>query len=86
MSRWMRIGVIAMAAVWILPLRSAPAPAFVDMTWMSIANMYYEIGSLKIVTDGYISRVPQSEFYGGGGGLAQTHDPFMPDVAAITRV
>ena len=86
MSRWMRIGVIAMAAVWILPLRSAPAPAYVDMTWMSIANVYYEIGSLKILTDGYISRVPQSEFYGGGGGLAQTHDPFQPDVAAVTRV
>ena len=86
MSRWMRIGVIALAAVWIHPLRSAPAPPYVDMTWMSIANMYYEIGSLKIVTDGYISRVPQSEFYGGGGGLAQTHDPFKPDVAAVTRV
>jgi L-ascorbate metabolism protein UlaG (beta-lactamase superfamily) len=69
-------------------LRAALAvpPAFVDITWMSIANMYYELGSLNIVTDGYISRLPQSEFFGGGGGLAQTRRPFKPDVAAVTRV
>jgi L-ascorbate metabolism protein UlaG (beta-lactamase superfamily) len=86
LNKWNRIAFIALAVAWILPLRSAPAPAYVDMTWMSIANMYYEIGSLKILTDGYISRVPQSEFYGGGSGLAQTRDPFKPDVAAVTRV
>ena len=80
MTRWLTIAAIAIAVAW------APAPAYVDMTWMSIANMYYEIGSLKILTDGYISRVPQSEFFGGGSGLAQTHDPFKPDVAAVTRV
>jgi L-ascorbate metabolism protein UlaG (beta-lactamase superfamily) len=82
----MRIPAIAAVVAGIIPLLSAPAPAYVDMTWMSIANMYYEIGPLKILTDGYISRVPQSEFYGGGSGLAQTHDPFKPDVAAVTRV
>jgi L-ascorbate metabolism protein UlaG (beta-lactamase superfamily) len=86
MSRWMRFTLITLATVWILPLRSAPAPAYVDMTWMSIANMYYEIGSLKILTDGYISRVPQSEFHGGGGGLAQTRNSFKPDIPAVTRV
>jgi hypothetical protein len=85
MNKWKWIAV-ALAVTCLVPLHSAPAPAYVDMTWMSIANMYYEIGSLKILTDGYISRVPQSEFYGGGSGLAQTHDPFKPDVAAVTRV
>jgi hypothetical protein len=68
------------------PAALAVPPAFVDITWMSIANMYYELGSLNIVTDGYISRLPQSEFFGGGGGLAQTRRPFKPDVAAVTRV
>ena len=86
MNKWLRFIVIGLAVVWMVPLRSAPGPAYVDMTWMSIANIYYEIGSLKILTDGYISRVPQSEFYGGGSGLAQTRDAYKPDVAAVTRV
>jgi hypothetical protein len=37
----------------------AAPPAFVDITWMSISNMYYELGPLNIVTDGYITRLPQ---------------------------
>jgi L-ascorbate metabolism protein UlaG (beta-lactamase superfamily) len=65
---------------------SAAGPAFADITWMSISNMYYELGSLKIVTDGYITRLPEDAFYGGGGGYAQTRRPFRPDVAAVTRV
>ena len=62
------------------------APSYVDMTWMSIANMYYEIGPLGIVTDGYITRIPQSAFYGGGGGLAYTRKAYTPDTDGITRV
>ena len=72
--------------LWLLqPIAAAP-PGFVDITWMSISNMLYELGPLNIVTDGYISRLPQSEFFGGGGGYAQTRRPFTPDVAAVTRV
>ena len=56
------------------------------MTWMSISNLYYELGSLRILTDGYITRLPQSAFSGGGGGLATTNQAFKPDVAAVTRV
>lgn len=67
------------------PLFAAP-PAFVDITWMSISNMYYELGPLNIVTDGYITRLPQDAFFGGNGGYAQTKRPFTPDVAAVTRV
>jgi L-ascorbate metabolism protein UlaG (beta-lactamase superfamily) len=67
------------------PTLAAP-PAFVDITWMSISNMYYEIGPLNIVTDGYITRLPQDAFFGGGGGYAQTRRPFRPDIAAVTRV
>ena len=61
-------------------------PDHVDITWMSISNMFYEIGPLGIVADGYITRIPQSEFYGGGGGLAFTRRPHTPDVAGVTRV
>lgn len=90
MTSWIRnvaVAVVAVVATWaITSLSAVAAPSYVDMTWMSIANMYYQIGSLNIVVDGYISRVPQSEFYGGGGGLARTHDPYKPDVAAVTRV
>jgi len=53
---------------------------------MSISNVYYEVGSKHILTDGYITRLPQSAFYGGGGGLAQTRQPFQSDVAAVSRV
>ncbi|HET9219207.1 MAG TPA: hypothetical protein VFR18_19640, partial [Terriglobia bacterium] len=64
----------------------AAGPAFVEMTWMSIANMYYRIGDAGVVTDGYITRLPQAEFYGGGGGLAFTRKTYKPDLAAVTRV
>jgi hypothetical protein len=64
----------------------AAGPPFVDITWMSIANVYYELGSLRILTDGYITRLPQNAFSGGGGGLATTRQAFKPDVHAVTRV
>jgi hypothetical protein len=73
-------------AVYALQPMFAAPPAFVDITWMSISNMYYELGPLNIVTDGYITRLPQDAFFGGGGGYAQTKRPFTPDVAAVTRV
>ena len=80
---------VALAAVWIISAAAhmaAAAPSYVDITWMSISNLYYELGPLGIVTDGYVSRIPQSAFFGGGGGLASTHSPYKPDVAAVTRV
>jgi hypothetical protein len=67
------------------PVRAA-GPTFVDMTWMSISNIYYELGSLKILTDGYITRLPESAFSGGTSGLAHTDRAFAPDTAAVTRV
>src|SRR4030095_6837458 len=73
----------------ILLLAGAPrlaGPTFVEMTWMSMANMYYRIGNLGVVTDGYITRLPQEEFFGGGGGLGSTPKAHKPDVAAVTRV
>jgi hypothetical protein len=77
--------VLALVASVIGPVRAA-RPSLVDITWMSISNMYYQVGSLKIVTDGYFTRLPQSAFSGGGGGLATTSRPFRPDVDAVSRV
>jgi hypothetical protein len=64
----------------------AAPPAFVDITWMSISNMYFEIGSLNIIADGYFTRIPESAFFGGGGGLASTKTPYRSDAGAVTRV
>ena len=61
-------------------------PAHVDITWMSITNMFYELGATGVVTDGYITRIPQSAFYGASGGLAQSHAAYKPDSAAVARV
>jgi hypothetical protein len=73
-----------------LALACAPAlaagPAQVDITWMSIANLYIEAGPVKAVFDGYITRLPQRAFHGGGGGYAYTTQPFRPDIAAVSRV
>src|SRR3954451_18802936 len=53
---------------------------------MSISDIYYQLGPLNILTDGYFTRLPHSEFSGGGGGLAHTQDALKPDVAAVLRV
>jgi hypothetical protein len=84
--RSLAISIVFTALAFLIPAAWAVGPAFVDMTWMSIANMYYRIGNFGVITDGYISRIPQAEFYGGGGGLANTRNAHRPDVAAVTRV
>jgi hypothetical protein len=61
------------------------APDHVDITWMSIANMHFDVGERQIVADGYITRLPQDLFY-GGGGLDSTHRPVRPDEAAVREV
>src|SRR5687767_2691251 len=67
-----------------VPIR-ASGPSHVDLTWMSISNIYYELGALRILTDGYITRLPQSAFFGGRDGLANTRHAFKPDVDAVKR-
>ena len=81
-----RTAVAGLIALCALVSLQAAGPPFVDITWMSISNVYYELGSLRILTDGYITRLPQSAFVGGGGGLATTRQPFKPDVDAVRRV
>lgn len=61
-------------------------PAHVDLTWLSISNIHARIGPIGVLTDGYITRIPETEFFGGGGGLANTRRPWKPDVAEVSRV
>jgi glyoxylase-like metal-dependent hydrolase (beta-lactamase superfamily II) len=58
----------------------------VELTWMSIANWYFKMGDLRIIMDGYFTRVPQKLFFGGGGGLQFTTAPFSVDVPAVVKV
>jgi len=60
-------------------------PDHVSITWMSVTNVYYEIGRFHLLIDGYITRIPKEAFY-GGGGYAFTRHPHATDVAAVKRV
>ena len=73
-----------------LPARAADAPD-VEMTWMSIANWYFKIGDLRIVLDGYITRLPGAPFFYApknfpGDQYAYTKAPAKVDVASVARV
>ncbi|MEO8314110.1 MAG: hypothetical protein ABI645_04875 [Pseudomonadota bacterium] len=61
-------------------------PDHVDITWMSIANMHFDLGKEQILVDGYITRLPQEIFFGGGGGFKSTRRAMQPDVAAVREV
>jgi len=82
--RRMRAGMAAML-LGAAPVLAA-GPDHVDITWMSIANMHFAVGDLRILADGYITRIPEREFHGGGGGYAYTRTPWKPDVPAVSRV
>ena len=56
-----------LAAAWMslapaLPACAADAPE-VELTWMSIANWYFKIGDMRIVLDGYITRLPGAPWW-----------------------
>ncbi len=61
------------------------APDHVDITWMSITNMHFDLGKNQIVADGYITRLPQDLFF-GGGGVDSTRRAMRPDEAAVREV
>ncbi|HET7539615.1 MAG TPA: thrombospondin type 3 repeat-containing protein [Polyangiaceae bacterium] len=61
-------------------------PQHIDITWMTITNVYAELGALNVLIDGYVTRIPQSNFFGGGGGLQNTHSPNVPNIALVGQV
>ena len=70
---------------------SKAGPHEVELTWMSIANWYFRLGDLRIVMDGYITRVPGPPFFFAPVGFpadqfAFTQGPYDVDVASVTRV
>jgi hypothetical protein len=77
-------GILALCLCGVLP--AAWAADHVDITWMSITNLYLDFGRSRIVADGYITRLPQDLFFGGGGGLARTHRAMRSDEAAVREV
>ena len=58
-------------------------PEKVFLTWMSVTNWLFEVGEVRIVMDGYITRIPQDAFSGPSFATAA---PTKPDVPAIRRV
>ena len=62
------------------------APDHVDITWMSITNMYFELGDQKIVADGYITRLPEELFQRTDSIYGKTVRTARPDVAAVKEV
>jgi len=62
------------------------APGHVDITWMSIANMHFDLGGQQIVADGYITRLPPEIFYSGESGYGKTQRAVRPDEAAVKEV
>jgi len=62
------------------------APDHVDITWMSITNLYFDLGASRVLADGYITRLPQENFSGGTSGYGTTRHPVRPDEAAVKEV
>src|ERR671932_1917632 len=57
-----------------------PAPAQAQFTWMSIANWLFEVGNTRVVINGYISRIKESDFAGEGPtGLDRAKAPMKPE-------
>jgi L-ascorbate metabolism protein UlaG (beta-lactamase superfamily) len=63
---------------------SAPPASSVDITWLSVTNVYLRIGSVGVLTDGYVTRLPQSAFV--DQTLMRSRGAYRPDSAAVARI
>ncbi len=68
------------------PAPVSEAPQSVRFTYFGIANWTFQIGKLNIMMDGYMTRIPQNYFSGGGGGLAFTKAAYPIDKTAVDKV
>jgi len=80
---------LAFSALFANPASSAPTS--VEMTWMSIANWYFQVGDKRIMMDGYITRVPGPPFFYSppkipGDLYAYTKEGYPIDTASIAKV
>jgi hypothetical protein len=68
-----------------LPMMRAPsATSSVDITWLSVTNVYLRIGTVGILTDGYVTRLPANAFL--DQTLQHSRAAYRPDSAAVARV
>jgi L-ascorbate metabolism protein UlaG (beta-lactamase superfamily) len=58
-------------------------PTHVRLTWMSVTNWLFEVGTTRILMDGYITRIPEAAFSGVGFATAT---PTTPDEPSIQRL
>src|ERR671932_1329953 len=64
-----------------------PAPAQAQFTWMSIANWLFEVGNTRVVINGYISRIQESDWAGQGTlGADYANGPMKPEAENVQRV
>ncbi|HEX4782281.1 MAG TPA: hypothetical protein VH301_16090, partial [Usitatibacter sp.] len=83
--------ILTLALSTLLPATASSAPTSVEMTWMSIANWYFQVGDKRIMMDGYITRVPGPPFFYApsnfpGDLYAYTKEGYPIDTASITKV
>ena len=81
---------VALSSIAALPVRAADATR-VEMTWMSIANWYFQVGDKRIMMDAYITRVPGPPFFYPPQGLpndqyAYTKEGYGIDKESIAKV
>src|SRR5688500_16926731 len=62
----------------------AASVAAVDVSWLSVTNLHLRVGSLGILVDGYITRLPSSTFV--ASDLLRTRLSSRPDSAMVARV
>ena len=62
---------------------AAEKPEQVRLTWMSVTNWLFEVGTTRILLDGYITRIPEAAFSGVGFATAT---PTTPDEPSIQRL
>jgi Beta-lactamase superfamily domain len=62
-------------------------PTQAQFTWMSIANWLLEVGDTRIVINGYIDRIQESDWAGQGTlGADFARGPMTPDAQNVQRV
>ncbi|MEP6491202.1 MAG: hypothetical protein ABJF01_00900 [bacterium] len=84
MRQMLRIFAVTCAAVCAVAFAKPHAgPDHVDITWMSVTNMYFQAGEARVVADGYITRLPDKLFY---ANFDSTRESATPDTVAVKRV